>query len=112
MGVLAGRGGRRASVVRGWRCFRKWSARSEVFFSVGGQLGIPLARLLPGLGFGLPGPVGEHFLPELLDLLNGAGLRFIGSAALGDRVIDHVRDIDETLAEMRAIGKKVVETLL
>ena len=71
-----------------------------------------LTRLLPGFGFSLLRPVGEHLMAKLPDLLDGACFGFISGAALGDGLVDHVGDTHQPLPEKGAGGKETIETLL
>jgi len=69
-------------------------------------------RLEPGIPFGFLGPIGEQFISQLADLLNGAGFGFMRGAALGHRLIDHIGDAQQALAQARTVGETLIETLL
>jgi len=69
-------------------------------------------RLEPGIPFGFLSPIGEQLISQLADLLNGAGFSFMRGAAFGHRLIDHIGDAQQALAQARTVGETLVETLL
>jgi hypothetical protein len=66
---------------------------------------------LAGARSGLLCPLGQDFLTQLADFLDGALLRLVGSASLRHCLIDHVGDSQKTLAQARMIGQALIQTL-
>jgi len=100
-----------AMVARQGKRLRKSCASSGVFFSVVNEVGVFLLGLEPGLRFGFLGPIGEKFISQLADLLNGTRLGFMGRAAFSHRLVDHIGDDQQALAQARTIGETLIQAL-
>ena len=73
------------------------------------ELGIFGLRLFAKARLGFFGPITEDFLTQLANLLDGASFCFVRRATFAHRLIDQIRNHEQTPAQVRPSGEAFIE---